>query len=209
MCGGRLLALSLLPYPAPLSPFFPESQRVHARRLVKARAKGVTEALARRLAAHAPGYTLDHLVREASRLLRFGCPISISLIPHLSPISHNSHIPPVQLMCATGPVLFSTTVRQVRRWPAWKCPRHPCIGSHPGTPTPPPPGDVGYDGYDLGLFEGVFDGSTMPGGDEEEPEDGGSIITTSTARGTWRDAAARPPPTPLQPQLGSAREVVM
>ena len=25
------------------------------------------------------------------------------------------------------------------RWPAWKCHRHPCIGSHPGTPTPPPP----------------------------------------------------------------------
>ena len=21
------------------------------------------------------------------------------------------------------------------RWPAWKCPRHPCTGSHPGTPT--------------------------------------------------------------------------
>ena len=22
-------------------------------------------------------------------------------------------------------------------WPAWKCPRHPCIDSLPGTPTPP------------------------------------------------------------------------
>ena len=25
---------------------------------------------------------------------------------------------------------------EVRRWPAWKCPRLPCGGSHPGTPTP-------------------------------------------------------------------------
>ena len=24
----------------------------------------------------------------------------------------------------------------VRLWPAWKCPRRPCIGSHPGAPTP-------------------------------------------------------------------------
>ena len=33
--------------------------------------------------------------------------------------------------------------RQVRTiWPAWKCNRHPCVGSHPGTPTLPlrPPG---------------------------------------------------------------------
>ena len=25
---------------------------------------------------------------------------------------------------------------QVRLWPAWKCVKYPCIGSHPGTPTP-------------------------------------------------------------------------
>ena len=28
---------------------------------------------------------------------------------------------------------------QVRLRPAWKCPRHPCIHSHPGTPTPAHP----------------------------------------------------------------------
>ena len=27
---------------------------------------------------------------------------------------------------------------QVRRCPAWKCPSHPCIGSHPGIPTHTP-----------------------------------------------------------------------
>jgi len=66
------------------------------------------------------------------------------------------------------------------------------------------PGDVGYDGYNLGLFEGVFDDSTMPGGDEDEPEDGGSVITTSTARGTWRDAR---PLLPTSPPTGPVREV--
>ena len=52
------------------------------------------------------------------------------------------------------------------------------------------PGEVGYDGYDLGFFEGVFDGSEI--GDNEDDDGLGSILTTSTTRNTWKDSFINP-----------------
>ena len=31
---------------------------------------------------------------------------------------------------------LADAVRRCALWPAWKCSGHPCVGSHPGTPTP-------------------------------------------------------------------------
>ena len=49
---------------------------------------------------------------------------------------------------------------------------------------------MGYDGYDLGLFEGVFDGSEI--GENEDDDGLGSILTTSTTRNTWKDSFINP-----------------